>query len=55
MNNSCYLWYLYNVFGFLCAGKLTVIVGRSGSGKTSLLAAMLKEMRCVAGDLIWNK
>lgn len=36
-------------------GKLTVIVGKSGSGKTSLLAAILKEMRLVSGVLIWNK
>ncbi|XP_055301236.1 ATP-binding cassette sub-family C member Sur isoform X3 [Sitodiplosis mosellana] len=36
-------------------GKLTVIVGKSGSGKTSLLAAILKEMRLVSGELIWNK
>lgn len=40
---------------YLFIGKLTVIVGKSGSGKTSLLAAILKEMRLVSGDLIWNK
>lgn len=36
-------------------GKLTVIVGRSGSGKTSLLAALLKEMQKTCGSLVWNK
>lgn len=36
-------------------GKLTIIVGKSGAGKSSLLKAMLKEMQIVSGDLIWNK
>lgn len=41
--------------GFAYTGKLTVIVGRNGSGKTSLLAAILKEMCLMSGELIWNK
>lgn len=46
----------FNHLFLVCdAGKLTVIVGKSGSGKTSLLAAILKEMRLVSGELIWNK
>lgn len=36
-------------------GKLTMIVGKSGSGKSSLLSALLMEMPLVAGDMIWNK
>lgn len=54
MHNNKFLY----TFDFVYApeiGKLTVIVGRSGSGKTSLLAAILKEMRCVSGEVIWNK
>ncbi|KAJ6649735.1 ATP-binding cassette sub-family C member Sur [Pseudolycoriella hygida] len=36
-------------------GKVTVIVGKSGSGKSSLIAAVLNEMNVVSGDLKWNK
>ncbi|ETN61558.1 hypothetical protein AND_006763 [Anopheles darlingi] len=36
-------------------GKLTMIVGRSGSGKSSLLAALLKEINHLSGELLWNK
>ncbi|XP_035779207.1 ATP-binding cassette sub-family C member Sur-like isoform X2 [Anopheles albimanus] len=35
--------------------KLTMIVGRSGSGKSSLLAALLKEINHLSGELLWNK
>jgi ABC-type multidrug transport system ATPase subunit len=35
--------------GFL-SGKLTIVLGASGSGKSSLLAAILKEMHQVAGS-----
>lgn len=36
-------------------GKLTMIVGKNGSGKTSLLSALLMEMPLISGDMIWNK
>ncbi|XP_067621301.1 ATP-binding cassette sub-family C member Sur isoform X2 [Eurosta solidaginis] len=36
-------------------GKLTMIVGKNGSGKTSLLSALLMEMPILRGDIIWNK
>ncbi|XP_058450018.1 ATP-binding cassette sub-family C member Sur isoform X2 [Malaya genurostris] len=35
-------------------GKLTIIVGRSGSGKSSLLAALLKEINHLSGEVKWN-
>ncbi|XP_063676819.1 ATP-binding cassette sub-family C member 9-like isoform X1 [Bolinopsis microptera] len=34
-------------------GKLTIIVGRPGSGKTSLLSALLCEMHNMVGEVIW--
>ncbi|VDI08555.1 Hypothetical predicted protein [Mytilus galloprovincialis] len=36
-------------------GKLTIIVGSVGSGKTSLLSAMLGEMLTVQGEVSWHK
>ena len=44
--------------GPLCSyflGKLTMIVGPVGSGKSSLLSAMLGEMTDVSGSVNWNK
>ncbi|XP_050319801.1 LOW QUALITY PROTEIN: ATP-binding cassette sub-family C member Sur [Bactrocera neohumeralis] len=35
--------------------KLTMVVGKNGSGKTSLLSALLMEMPLLRGDIIWNK
>ncbi|EDS27178.1 sulfonylurea receptor/ abc transporter [Culex quinquefasciatus] len=37
------------------AGKLTIIVGRSGSGKSSLLAALLGEINHLSGRVTWSK
>lgn len=40
----------------LClSGKLTMIVGQVGSGKSSLLLAALGEMQRVSGTLTWNR
>jgi ABC-type Mn2+/Zn2+ transport system ATPase subunit len=36
-------------------GKLTIIVGRVGSGKTSLLSALLGEMHRVEGKVKWAR
>jgi ABC-type transport system involved in cytochrome bd biosynthesis fused ATPase/permease subunit len=36
-------------------GALTVIVGKSGSGKSSIVGALLKEMQTKSGSIEWNK
>ncbi|CAH1249787.1 ABCC8 [Branchiostoma lanceolatum] len=36
-------------------GKLTIVVGQVGSGKSSLLSAILGEMRTLEGQVLWNK
>lgn len=36
-------------------GRLTIIVGKNGSGKTSLLSALLMEMPLLAGNMFWHK
>ena len=36
-------------------GKLTAIVGAVGSGKSSLLCAMIAEMTKVNGSVFWNR
>jgi len=35
-------------------GQLTVVVGAPGSGKSSLIAALLGEMTCLAGMISWK-
>ncbi|GFS61777.1 ATP-binding cassette sub-family C member 8 [Trichonephila inaurata madagascariensis] len=36
------------------AGKLTIIVGNIGSGKSSLLSAILGELNVISGSINWN-
>uniref|UniRef100_A0A1B6GIW2 Uncharacterized protein n=2 Tax=Cuerna arida TaxID=1464854 RepID=A0A1B6GIW2_9HEMI len=36
-------------------GKLTMVVGNTGSGKSSLLSAILGEMPCIRGVVKWTK
>lgn len=36
-------------------GKLTVIVGDNGSGKSSLLLSLIQEMNKISGQVLWNK
>lgn len=40
---------------FYPPGLLTVIIGKSGSGKSSIVAALLKEMQIESGRIEWNK
>ncbi|XP_059617752.1 ATP-binding cassette sub-family C member Sur [Phlebotomus argentipes] len=36
-------------------GALVMVVGPSGSGKSSLLAALLREIHLISGSLAWNR
>ncbi|KAI8497857.1 hypothetical protein Bbelb_245090 [Branchiostoma belcheri] len=36
-------------------GKLTIVVGQVGCGKSSLLSAILGEMTTLSGQVVWNK
>lgn len=47
---SCLLYCLSNI-----SGKLTMIVGQVGCGKSSLLLAALGEMQRVSGAVSWNR
>lgn len=42
-------------FPSLFTGVLTVIVGKSGSGKSSIVGALLKETQIETGSIEWNK
>ena len=50
----CYanMFLLLDLFGL--KGQLTVVVGSPGSGKSSLIAALLGEMTCLAGMISWK-
>lgn len=39
----------------LCTGKLTIITGKVGSGKTSILLALLGEMDCLFGEIDFKR
>lgn len=40
---------------FWLLGKLIMVVGATGSGKSSLLSAILGEMYLDRGDIVYNK
>lgn len=42
-------------FGVSLKGSLTVIVGKTGSGKSSIVGALLKEMQIASGRIEWDK
>lgn len=43
--------FLFNII----IGQLTVIIGKIGSGKTSLLLALLGEIQRTSGNVEWTK
>ncbi|XP_070560016.1 ATP-binding cassette sub-family C member 9-like [Ptychodera flava] len=47
--------YLSNINIEIPTGKLTMVAGLVGSGKSSLLSAMLGEMVTVSGNVLYNK
>lgn len=46
--------YLFTNFS-VSSGKLTAVIGRVGSGKSSFLSALLGEMKSLSGLLKWEK
>lgn len=37
------------------SGKLTIIVGQVGSGKSSFISALLGEMSTISGSVVWDR
>ncbi|XP_072027512.1 ATP-binding cassette sub-family C member 9-like [Amphiura filiformis] len=61
ISNGCFTWdvgsanpILRNINLEIETGKLTVIVGQVGAGKSSLLCALLGEMTTLDGTIQWN-
>ncbi|XP_072027511.1 ATP-binding cassette sub-family C member 9-like isoform X2 [Amphiura filiformis] len=61
ISNGCYTWDVDSARPILTdinveieTGKLTVIVGQVGAGKSSLLSALLGEMTTLDGMIQWN-
>lgn len=46
---------LNNITTKIPAGQLTIVVGAIGSGKSSLISAILGEIKLIKGDLRWAK
>lgn len=52
---TLFLWKLTQPLLGTQLGQLTMIVGQVGSGKSSLLLAMLGEMQNIEGRVYWSK
>ncbi|XP_067836532.1 ATP-binding cassette sub-family C member 9-like isoform X2 [Heptranchias perlo] len=60
IHNGCFAWdsnsnrsVLQDISIKISKSKVTVIVGKVGSGKTSLVSAILGEMTTVSGHVVW--
>ena len=63
IRSGCFMWdsnddssmQLQDVNVSIPKSKLTVIVGGVGSGKSSLLSALLGEMNTISGQVVWKR
>ncbi|XP_059501849.1 ATP-binding cassette sub-family C member 8-like isoform X2 [Stegostoma tigrinum] len=60
IHNGCFTWdrnsdksVLQDISVKISRSKVTVIIGKVGSGKTSLISAILGEMKTVSGHVVW--
>ncbi|XP_048451624.1 ATP-binding cassette sub-family C member 8-like [Rhincodon typus] len=60
IHNGCFTWnrnsdksVLQDISLKISRSKVTVIIGKVGSGKTSLISAILGEMMTVSGHVVW--